>query len=134
MKYDFTAIEAKWHKIWDEKHLYAARTGSDAKKFYALVEFPYPSGAGLHHVRVQISHAGQHQKTRCLDNGAIGLQMGCDRRKAAVPDEDVGLRGRSCFEIGEHCTADQQHRSASAAAVNSRPRACASIGAAAPVA
>ena len=48
MKYDFTAIEAKWHKIWDEKQLYAARTGSDAKKFYALVEFPYPSGPGLH--------------------------------------------------------------------------------------
>ena len=48
MKYDFTAIEAKWHKIWDEKQLYAARTGSDAKKFYALAEFPYPSGAGLH--------------------------------------------------------------------------------------
>ena len=48
MKYDFTAIEAKWHKIWDEKQLYAARTGSDAKKFYALVEFPYPSGASLH--------------------------------------------------------------------------------------
>ena len=40
MKNDFTAIEAKWHKIWDEKQLYAARTGSDAKKFYALVEFP----------------------------------------------------------------------------------------------
>ena len=28
MKYDFTAIEAKWHKIWDEKQLYAARTGT----------------------------------------------------------------------------------------------------------
>ena len=39
MKYDFTAIEAKWHKIWDEKQLYAARTGSDAKKFYALAEY-----------------------------------------------------------------------------------------------
>ena len=88
----------------------------------------------LHHVRVQISHAGQHQKTRCLDNGTIGLQMGCDRRKAAFTDENIGLRGRSCFEIGEHCPADQQHRSASAAAVNSRPRACASIGEAAPVA
>ena len=87
----------------------------------------------LHHVRVQISHAGQHQKTRCLDNGAISLQMGRDRHKAAVPDENIGLRVRSCFEIGEHCPADQQHRSASAAAVNSRPRAGASIGAAAPV-
>ena len=48
MKYDFTAIEQKWHKIWDEKQLYKAETGGDKKKFYALIEFPYPSGAGLH--------------------------------------------------------------------------------------
>lgn len=46
MKYDFTAIEAKWHKIWEEKKLYVAETGSDREKFYALIEFPYPSGAG----------------------------------------------------------------------------------------
>ena len=45
MKYDFTAIEAKWHKIWDEKQLYAARTGSDAKKFYALVQSRTVEGA-----------------------------------------------------------------------------------------
>ena len=48
MKYDFTAIENKWHKIWADQQLYKAETGSDKKKFYALVEFPYPSGAGLH--------------------------------------------------------------------------------------
>ena len=48
MKYDFTAIENKWHKIWEDQQLYKAETGSDKKKFYALVEFPYPSGAGLH--------------------------------------------------------------------------------------
>ena len=48
MKYDFTAIESKWHKIWADKKLYAAETGSEKKKFYALIEFPYPSGAGLH--------------------------------------------------------------------------------------
>ena len=48
MKYDFTAIESKWHKIWADKELYKAETGSDKKKFYALIEFPYPSGAGLH--------------------------------------------------------------------------------------
>ena len=48
MKYDFTAIESKWHKIWAEKELYKAETGADKKKFYALIEFPYPSGAGLH--------------------------------------------------------------------------------------
>ena len=48
MKYDFTAIEKKWHKIWEEQQLYKAETGGDKKKFYALIEFPYPSGAGLH--------------------------------------------------------------------------------------
>ena len=48
MNYDFTAIEEKWHGIWEEKKLYAAVNGSDKPKFYGLVEFPYPSGAGLH--------------------------------------------------------------------------------------
>ena len=48
MKYDFTAIEEKWHKIWEDKGLYKAVNGSDKKKFYALIEFPYPSGVGLH--------------------------------------------------------------------------------------
>ena len=48
MKYDYTSIEAKWQKIWEEKKLYAAENGSDKEKFFALVEFPYPSAAGLH--------------------------------------------------------------------------------------
>ncbi|MDR0889906.1 MAG: leucine--tRNA ligase [Oscillospiraceae bacterium] len=49
MKYDFKTIESKWHKLWEEKKLYATGdTSSDKKKFYALIEFPYPSGAGLH--------------------------------------------------------------------------------------
>ena len=48
MKYDFTAIEAKWQKIWEEKKLYQSETGLDKEKFYALIEFPYPSGVGLH--------------------------------------------------------------------------------------
>ena len=48
MKYDFTAIEGKWHRIWEEKQLYKAETGSEKEKFYALIEFPYPSGVGLH--------------------------------------------------------------------------------------
>ena len=48
MKYDFTAIEQKWQKRWDEEKLYRATTGSDKPKFYGLIEFPYPSGAGLH--------------------------------------------------------------------------------------
>ena len=48
MKYDFTAIEKKWQQRWEETKPYAAVTGSEKPKFYALVEFPYPSGQGLH--------------------------------------------------------------------------------------
>ena len=48
MKYEFSRIEKKWQKIWDEKKVYAARNGDDRPKFYGLIEFPYPSGDGLH--------------------------------------------------------------------------------------
>ena len=49
MKYDFTAIEKKWQAIWEETKPYAAVTGDTARpKFYGLIEFPYPSGQGLH--------------------------------------------------------------------------------------
>ncbi|MBQ3405072.1 MAG: leucine--tRNA ligase, partial [Oscillospiraceae bacterium] len=48
MKYDFDRIEKKWQKIWDETGAFKAVTGSDKPKFYGLIEFPYPSGQGLH--------------------------------------------------------------------------------------
>ena len=49
MKYDFTAIEKKWQAIWEETKPYAAVTGDTIRpKFYGLIEFPYPSGQGLH--------------------------------------------------------------------------------------
>ena len=49
MKYDFAAIEKKWQKIWEETKPYAAITGDTTRpKFYGLIEFPYPSGQGLH--------------------------------------------------------------------------------------
>ena len=49
MKYDFTAIEKKWQAIWEETKPYAAVTGDTTRpKFYGLIEFPYPSGQGLH--------------------------------------------------------------------------------------
>ena len=53
MNYDFSAIEKKWQKHWDEINAFKAENKSDKKKYYVLVEFPYPSGAGLHvgHVR-----------------------------------------------------------------------------------
>ena len=46
--YDFTAIEKKWQDIWDEKKPFAATDDYTKPKYYALVEFPYPSGQGLH--------------------------------------------------------------------------------------
>ena len=48
MKYDFSAIESKWQKYWDEHRTFHAENDYSKPKFYALVEFPYPSGAGLH--------------------------------------------------------------------------------------
>ena len=48
MKYDFAAIEKKWQEKWEECKPYAAETGSSKPKFYGLIEFPYPSGQGLH--------------------------------------------------------------------------------------
>ncbi len=48
MKYDYSQIESKWQKIWDEKKCFAATTDYTKPKYFALVEFPYPSGQGLH--------------------------------------------------------------------------------------
>ncbi len=48
MKYDFKNVEKKWQKIWQDKKTFAASSDYSKPKFYALVEFPYPSGQGLH--------------------------------------------------------------------------------------
>ena len=51
--YNFTKVEKKWQKYWEENKTFKAITGSEKEPYYILVEFPYPSGAGLHvgHVR-----------------------------------------------------------------------------------
>ncbi len=48
MKYDFSAVEQKWQKKWEDEGVFHAQDNSDKPKFYGLVEFPYPSGAGMH--------------------------------------------------------------------------------------
>jgi len=48
LKYDHKLIEPKWQKTWEDTGVFEAQDNSDKKKFYALVEFPYPSGAGMH--------------------------------------------------------------------------------------
>lgn len=52
-QYDHLKIEKKWQKEWDKKKIYQVKNGVKGKKFYGLIEFPYPSGAGLHvgHIR-----------------------------------------------------------------------------------
>ncbi|MBO7341546.1 MAG: class I tRNA ligase family protein, partial [Clostridia bacterium] len=48
MRYDFAAIEKKWQDKWEQADIFHAEDLSPKKKFYGLVEFPYPSGAGMH--------------------------------------------------------------------------------------
>ena len=48
MDYDFSKVEKKWQARWDDKKVFVAKEDKTKKKFYALVEFPYPSGAGMH--------------------------------------------------------------------------------------
>ena len=48
MKYDYKAVEAKWQKVWEDEKTFHVEIDHSKPKFYALVEFPYPSGAGLH--------------------------------------------------------------------------------------
>ena len=61
--YDFKNIEQKWQKIWEEKECFKASNDSKKPHYYILVEFPYPSGSGLHvgHVR---SYTAQDAKAR----------------------------------------------------------------------
>ena len=52
-EYNHAKLEPRWQKEWDAKKIYTAKEGKGKKKFFALIEFPYPSGAGLHvgHIR-----------------------------------------------------------------------------------
>ncbi len=48
MRYEHKKVEPKWQKIWEEKGVFHAEENSEKEKFFALIEFPYPSGQGLH--------------------------------------------------------------------------------------
>ncbi len=48
MKYNHKNVEPKWQKIWEDKGVFHAENDTSKEKFYALIEFPYPSGQGLH--------------------------------------------------------------------------------------
>ena len=48
MKYNHKTVEPKWQKVWEDKGVFHASEDTSKEKFYALIEFPYPSGQGLH--------------------------------------------------------------------------------------
>ncbi len=48
MKYNFSEVEKKWQDFWEKNETFKAVTGSEKPKYYTLVEFPYPSGSGMH--------------------------------------------------------------------------------------
>lgn len=64
--YNFNEIEKKWQKKWEENKAFKAINGSSKPKYYYLVEFPYPSGSGLHvgHVRSYAAHDAMARKKR----------------------------------------------------------------------
>ena len=69
MKHNFKKIEPKWQKKWEEQQAFKAVDGSDKPKFYGLVEFPYPSGAGMHvgHIKAYSSIEVLSRREECRD-------------------------------------------------------------------
>ena len=92
MKYDFTAIEKKWQKKWLEDKTFAAVTGDTTRpKFFGLVEFPYPSGNGLHvgHARPYTAMDVVARKKR-MDGYNVLFPIGYDA--FGLPTENYAIK------------------------------------------
>lgn len=101
MKYDFAAIEKKWQKIWDDKDVFAASNDYSKPKYYALVEFPYPSGQGLHvgHPRPYTALDIVARKRR-LQGYNVLFPMGWDA--FGLPTENYAIKNHIHPEIVTH--------------------------------
>ena len=93
MGYDFTAIENKWLKYWDEHKTFHAENDYSKPKFYALVEFPYPSGQGLHigHPRPYTAMDIVSRKRR-LQGYNVLFPMGWDA--FGLPTENFAIKNK----------------------------------------
>ena len=91
LKYDFAAIEPKWQKRWEEGKVFAAADHSDKPKFYGLIEFPYPSGQGLHvgHPRPYTAMDIVTRKKR-MDGYNVLFPMGFDA--FGLPTENYAIK------------------------------------------
>ena len=101
MKYEPSAIEKKWQDIWAKEHTFAASDigdGEEKKKFYALVEFPYPSGQGLHvgHPRSYTALDVVSRKRR-LEGYNVLYPMGWDA--FGLPTENFAIKNHIHPEI-----------------------------------
>ena len=93
MGYDFTAIENKWQKYWDEHKTFHAENDYTKPKFYSLVEFPYPSGQGLHigHPRPYTAMDIVSRKRR-LQGYNVLFPMGWDA--FGLPTENFAIKNK----------------------------------------
>ena len=93
MRYDHKAVELKWQKIWEDKGVFEAQDNSDKKKFYALVEFPYPSGAGMHvgHIKAYSGLEVVSRKRR-MEGYNVLFPIGFDAY--GLPTENYAIKTR----------------------------------------
>ena len=98
MKYNFAEVEKKWQDIWDEKQVFAATNDYSKPKYYALVEFPYPSGQGLHvgHPRSYTALDIVSRKRR-LEGYNVLYPMGWDA--FGLPTENFAIKNHIHPEI-----------------------------------
>ena len=91
MKYDFSAIEAKWQKFWEDNKTFEVKIDRSKPKYYALVEFPYPSGAGLHvgHIKAYTGLEALSRKKR-LEGYNVLFPMGFDA--FGLPAENYAIK------------------------------------------
>ena len=91
MEYNFKQIEQKWQKYWEDNKSFEAKNNSDKPKFYALVEFPYPSGSGMHvgHIKAYSGLEVVSRKRR-LEGYNVLFPIGFDAY--GLPTENTAIK------------------------------------------
>ncbi len=91
MKHNFRKIEEKWQQKWEEAGIFKAVDGSDKPKFYGLVEFPYPSGTGMHvgHIKAYSSLEVISRKRR-MEGYNVLFPIGFDA--FGLPTENYAIK------------------------------------------